>query len=78
MGVIEMVKKYAVELELNDVRKRKAIQNKLGFNIDNAIAINIETNETVSNDEAPTRRVAAPAVAETTSAPARRYNVSQK
>ena len=78
MGVIEMVKKYAVELELNDVRKRKAIQNKLGFNIDSAIAINIETNETVSNDEAPARRVAAPAAAETTSAPARRYNVSQK
>lgn len=78
MGVLDMVKKYAVELELNDVRKRKAILGKLGFNVDNAIAINIETNETVSNDEAPTRRVTAPAAAETTSAPTRRYNVSQK
>ena len=78
MGVIDLVKKLAVQLELNDIRKRKANQNKLRFNIDNAIAINYETNEAVSNDEVPARRVAAPADAETTSAPVRRYNVSQK
>ena len=78
MGVLDMIKKHAVELELNDVKKRKAIQNKLGFNVDNAIAINMETNETESKEEAPARRVAASASSEATPAPARRYNVSQK
>ena len=80
LGVIDMIKKYAVELELNDIRKRKAIQNKLGFNIDSAIAINQETNETEENAAATTRRVTGSATsqAETNPTPARRYNVSQK
>jgi hypothetical protein len=80
LGVIDMVKKYAVELELNDIRKRKAIREKLGFNVDNAIAINHETNETEEKAAAPARRVAGPATsqAETNPVPARRYNVSHK
>lgn len=58
-GVIELVQKYAVELEINDIRKRKAIFKATGFNVDNAILINAETNE--QDAEAPTtgRRVAA-------------------
>ena len=58
-GVKDMIKKYAVELPLNDVAKREAILNKLGFNVDNAIRIKKETEEdnTMKAGEAPHRRV---------------------
>ena len=36
-GVLENIKTLAVELPLNDVAKRKAILEKLNFNVDNAI-----------------------------------------
>ena len=39
-GVREMIKDFAVKLELNDVRKREAIYKKYGFNVDNAIKNN--------------------------------------
>lgn len=39
-GIKEMIKDYAVKLELNDVRKREAIYAKYGFNVDNAIRNN--------------------------------------
>lgn len=53
LGVISLVKEMAVKLELNDIRKRQIIQEKLGFNISNAIEFNKETNEqTSSNDGA--------------------------
>ena len=39
-GVIEMIKKIAVEVEVPDVRKRDMISKKTGFNINNAISIN--------------------------------------
>lgn len=38
-GVKDLIKKVAVELPLNDVRKRQAILDKLNFNVDNAIRI---------------------------------------
>ena len=38
-GVKESIKTVAVDLPLNDVEKRKAILDVLGFNVDNAIAI---------------------------------------
>jgi len=38
-GVKDLIKNLAVELPLNDVAKREAIFNKLGFNVDNAIRI---------------------------------------
>ena len=41
-GVKELIKAAAVELPLNDVLKREAIFNKLGFNVDNAIRIKKE------------------------------------
>ena len=78
LGVIEMVKKISVDIELNDLKKRKAIQDKTGFNISNAIAINMETNEQEKEEPTTGRRVA-PAVASTESAqPVRRYSVTQK
>ena len=44
-GVIELVKKYAVDLKINDISKRKAIKDATGFNIDMAVYINEETSE---------------------------------
>lgn len=42
-GVLELVKKLAVDCKLNDVRKREAIHQKLGFNVDTAIRFEEET-----------------------------------
>ena len=39
-GVIEIIKKMAVEIQLPDTLKRTAIFEKTGFNIDNAIMVN--------------------------------------
>lgn len=44
-GVIELIKKISVEMELPDMRKRKLITSKIGFNIDNAITVNEIMNE---------------------------------
>lgn len=44
-GVIELIKKISVETELPDMRKRKLITSKIGFNIDNAITVNEIMNE---------------------------------
>lgn len=71
LGVIDLVKKIAVEIELNDVRKRKAIQEKTGFSIDNAILNNIETNET-AEEKIAVRRVNAEETSKEELAPVRR------
>ena len=44
-GVKDLIKNLSVELPLNDVAKREAILNKLGFNVDNAIRIKRESSE---------------------------------
>ena len=64
-GVIDLVKQIAVKIELNDMRKREAIFKKTGFNVNNAIKINQESNETVEQEDAaaPARRVAQTAAA---------------
>lgn len=46
-GVKELIKTLAVEMPLNDVSKREAIFNKLGFNVDNAIRIKKESEQPV-------------------------------
>lgn len=57
-GAIQLVKKKAVDLELNDVAKRKLIFEKTGFNVDSAIRVNEETKEKVKEEAAPKRRTA--------------------
>ena len=37
-GVIELIKKFAVELPLSDFKKREALKNKTGLDVDKAIA----------------------------------------
>ena len=56
-GTLELVKKIAVEIELNDIQKREAILSATGFNVTSAIAINKETSEENDAEEEKTRRV---------------------
>ena len=57
-GTINLVKKLSVELELNDVSKRKALLEKTGFNVTTAIEANqMDEKEVVT--ETKTRRTAA-------------------
>lgn len=53
VGVIDLVKRFAVSLPLTDYEKRKALKNKTGFDVDKAIA-NSEKDE---NEAAPVRRI---------------------
>ena len=59
-GVLEMIKKLAIELPMNDVEKREALKKKTGFDVD--AAIKNKMAETVdegapATSEAPHRRV---------------------
>lgn len=58
-GVKDLIKTLAVDLPLNDVKKRQAIQQKLGFNIDSAIRIKRESESDFENQNRskPERRV---------------------
>lgn len=55
-GVINLVKDIAVELELNDYKKREAITKKTGFNITSIIEANKVSAESEQNDTPTTRR----------------------
>ena len=44
-GVKDLIKKYAVELKLNDINKRKVIKDMMGFDVDSAVMVNEETSE---------------------------------
>lgn len=56
-GVKDLIKTLSVELPLNDVAKREAIFNKLGFNVDNAIRIKRESSEPTEEKPIVKRRV---------------------
>lgn len=58
-GVKDSIKTIAVELPLNDVAKREAIQQKLGFNVDNAIRNKILAEEDDGDASRRSRRRAA-------------------
>lgn len=55
-GVKELIKDLAVELPLNDVAKREAILEKLGFDVTKALEIQKMINEPGENTETTTRR----------------------
>lgn len=72
-GVVSLIKDLAVDMKLNDVRKRDIIREATNFDVSGAIRINEESN--VKVEEAKTRRAApiTEATEETVSAaPARR------
>ena len=56
-GIKDIIKDMSVELPLNDVAKREAIFNKLGFNVDNAIRIKKEAAEPDEERPVSKRRV---------------------
>ena len=77
-GVKEMIKEMAVDLPLNDMAKREAIQEKLGFNVTKAIEIKNTKfdgeREDTSNKVSNTHRRAAPLVKKENTVPTgRRY-----
>lgn len=73
IGVVDLVKKYAVSLPLTDYEKRKALKDKTGFDVDGALK-NIEAEK--REDEKPaattTGRRTQPATEETSVTPGRR------
>lgn len=80
----EIIKELAVNLPLNDMEKREAIQEKLGFNVTKAIEIKNTKFDSEKNNEviksSNMHRRAAPLVKkQTTVAPSgRRYNPDKK
>lgn len=52
-GVIDLVRKLAVDLQINDIRKREIILEKTGFNVSSAIQIAKDAQE--ENDVQPSR-----------------------
>lgn len=48
VGVIDLLKKYAVSLPMNDIKKRQALKEKTGFDVDVAIK-NIEAEKAEDN-----------------------------
>ena len=56
-GVKDLIKTLSVKLPLNDVAKREAILNKLGFNVDNAIRIQKEIENPAVKEQKMQRRV---------------------
>lgn len=56
-GVKDLIKTLSVELPLNDVAKREAIFNKIGFNVDNAIRIKRESSDPIEEKPVVKRRV---------------------
>ena len=58
-GTIDLVKKLAIEMPLNDIAKRKAILEMTGFNVDAAIMVNEETKEE-SDGTQKVRRISEP------------------
>ena len=57
LGVIDLLKKVATDIKLNNIDKRKVIFDKTGYNINSAIMINEETDESVKEEKATGRRV---------------------
>ena len=82
-GIINLIKKYAVELPMNDAQKRRALKAKTGFDVDAAVKNSepdINPSDTILANPNAERRVKpaeeAPAPAERRVAP--KYNVIKK
>lgn len=72
-GVIELVKTMAVQLDINDLAKRKAIKDKTHFDVTKAVEVNEWAKEDENAEETKTARRSAPITNEEVEAgPARR------
>ena len=75
-GTLDLIKKYAVDMPLNDASKRQAIKDQLGFDVNKAIELTapdkdeevkpVETKQrrVATTEEPPKRRVQLPIVTE--------------
>lgn len=52
-GILDMIKKVSVETKLNDISKRQAIQEKLGFNVNKAIEMDLYSKEIGTSEGTP-------------------------
>lgn len=60
-GVFDMIKKLAVDLEINDISKRDLILKKLGYNVTNAINVSkMDSEEKLEENEATSKRKSSP------------------
>mgnify|MGYP003500047514 CR=1 FL=1 len=79
-GVIELVKKYAVELKINDISKRQAIKAATGFNVDMAVYINEETSEEKTEEKkerrVSTKKTETVSTGRRTAAPTSKYKIT--
>ena len=68
-GVLEVIKDVAVKLPLNDVAKRQAILDKMGFDVTKAIELKkvAEEDEKEVSSQGSGRRAAVPSVVEQSS-----------
>ena len=63
LGVIDILKNLAVELKVDNVSKRKVIEEKTGLNVSKAIEIKEEIEKDIEQEKAePTERKAAPVI----------------
>ena len=79
-GVVELVKKLAVDLKINDIAKRKAIKDITGFNVDTAIYVNEETSEDVIEEKkerrATVKKTETATSGRRTAAPTSKYKIT--
>ena len=75
-GVIDLIRKLAVELELNDIKKREMFLEKTGFNITSAIGANKANKEEQEVAPKVTGRKAAPITS--TKKPTRNVTIIKK
>lgn len=76
-GVLELIKKFAVELPLNDVAKREAIKKKLGFDVTAVIEMKEEAEKPIEENK-PERRVKTETQESGRRVPTQKYNIISK
>lgn len=79
-GVIDLIKQYSVELELNDYAKREAIKKQLEFDVTHAIEAERAKKEAIATEDSHTagRRAEPIKKEEESAAPVRRTTAPQK
>ena len=77
VGVIDLVKSYAVSLPLSDYNKRKALKDKIGFDVDKALA-NKESEKADEGEVFKATPVKERPKAQVSATPSRRTNVDYK
>lgn len=66
VGVIDLIKKFAVQLPLNDMNKRKALYEKTGFDVTKALIHDEESKAPETEEEKAAAKAATPTGRRTT------------